>query len=62
MYLICADKFVYLLLSNVKKVVLKAIKVAVIKLVLVKGYISYVNNSIKLKVLDVIDIYRVVAY
>ena len=56
------DEFVYLLLSNVKKVVLKAIKVAIIKLVLIKGYVSYANNSIKLKVPDVIDIYKVIAH
>ena len=56
------DKFIYLLFSNVKKVILKVIKVTVIKLILIKGYIFYVNNSVKLKVLDVIDIYRVIAY
>jgi len=62
MYLTYADKFIYLLLSNVKKVILKAIKVAVIKLILVKGYVSYANNFIKLRVLDAIDIYKVIAY
>jgi len=62
MYLAHTDKFIHLLLSNVKKVVFKAIKVAVVELVLVKSYVSYANNSVKLKVLDVIDIYRVVTY
>ena len=62
MYLARADKFVYLLLNNVKKVILKAIKVTVIKLVFVKSYISYVNNFIKFKVLDVIDIYGVITH
>jgi len=62
MYLTCVDKFVYLLLSNVKKVILKVIKVAVIKLIFVKGYVFYINNSVKLKVPDVIDICRVIAY
>ena len=61
-YLIYVDKFIYLLFSNVEKVILKVIKVTVIKLILIKGYIFYVNNSVKLKVLDVIDIYRVIAY
>jgi len=56
------DKFVYLLLSNVKKVILKTIKVAVIKLIFVKGYVSYANNSVKLRVLDAIDICGVIAY
>ena len=56
------DEFVYLLLSNVKKVVLKVIKVTVIKLVFIKSYVSYTNNSVKLKVLNVIDIYKVIAY
>ena len=56
------DKFVYLLLSNVKKVVLKAIKVAIIELVFVKSYVSYVNDSVKLKVPDVIDICKVVTH
>jgi len=56
------DKFVYLLLNNVKKVVLKAIKIAVIELVFVKSYISYVNNSVKFKVLNTIDICGVIAY
>jgi len=56
------DKFVYLLFSNVKKVILKAIKVVIIKLIFVKGYVSYVNNFIKLKVPDIINIYRVITY
>jgi len=56
------DKFIYLLLSNVKKVVLKTIKVAVIELIFIKSYVSYVNNSVKLKVPDVINIYKVVTY
>ena len=56
------DKFVYLLLNNVKKVILKAIKVTIIKLIFIKGYVSYINNFVKLKVLNVIDIYRVVTY
>jgi len=62
MYLTYVDKFVYLFLSNVKKVILKAIEVAVIELIFIKGYVSYANNSIKFKVPDAIDIYRVVAY
>jgi len=62
MYLTYADKFVYLLLNNVKKVIFKVIKVIIIKLIFVKGYVSYVNNSVKLRVLDVIDIYKVIAY
>jgi len=62
MYLIRVDKFVYLLLNNVKKVILKAIKVAIIKLVFIKGYVSYANNSVKLRVPDVIDIYKVVTH
>jgi len=56
------DKFIYLLLNNVKKVVLKAIKVTVIKLIFIKGYVSYVNNSVKLRVPDAIDIYKVITY
>jgi len=56
------DKFVYLLLNNVKKVVLKAIKVTVIKLILIKGYVFYINNSVKFKVPDVIDIYKIITY
>jgi len=62
MYLVRVDKFVYLLLSNVKKVVLKVIKVTIIELVFVKGYVFYTNNSVKFRVLNVIDIYGVVAY
>jgi len=56
------DKFIYLLLNNVKKVVLKTIKVTVIKLIFIKGYVSHTNNSIKLKVPDTIDIYKVITY
>jgi len=62
MYLTCVDKFIYLLLSNVKKVILKAIKVTIIELIFIKGYVFYVNNSVKLRVPDVIDIYKVVTY
>jgi len=62
MYLTYADKFIYLLFSNVEKVVFEVIEVAVIELVFVEGYVSYVNDSVKLGVLDVIDICGVVAY
>jgi len=56
------DKFIYLLLNNVKKVIFKVIKVTVIKLIFIKGYVFYTNNSVKLRVPDVIDICKVVAY
>jgi len=56
------DKFIYLLFNNIKKVILKVIKVTVIKLIFIKSYISYINDFIKLRVLDVIDICKVVTY
>ena len=62
MYLTHVDEFIYLLLNNVKKVILKAIKVTIIELILIKSYVSYVNNFIKFKVLNVIDIYKVITY